>query len=200
MLLFAICVGLIAGLARGGRPAALNVKRSAFLLIWLALALQVLVGRLPGPADTRSVGFYLTVTSYAVIGIALCVVAFSILRTLDSRASSLALALMCCGWLLNTTVITANHGMPISRSAIAEARGDPNMDVSSLGVMYKHVPLTSQTVLGGLGDVIAVPISEAVPPLPRFGSAVVSPGDLVLLSGITLALFGWLRPRTAHAG
>jgi hypothetical protein len=169
-------------------------------LIWLALALQVLVGRLPGPTDARSVGFYLTVASYAVIGTALCVIALSIFKTLEGRAAPVALALMCCGWLLNTAVITANHGMPISRSAIAEAGGDPNMDVSSLGVMYKHVPLTSRTVFGGLGDVIAVPMSEAVPPLPRFGSAVVSQGDLVLLLGIALAPFAWLRPRTVPSG
>lgn len=193
MLLIALCAGLIVGLARGGRPSSFRVPRSAFALIWIALGLQVAVGRLPVGDVGASLWFEITILSYVAIIAGIALVGYAFLTAIQGRMPRVALALVLVGWVSNTVVIAANHGMPVSATAIEKAGGSSQIDIKRLGVMYKHVPTTSRTVLRPLSDVIATPIAEAVPPLPRLGSAVVSPGDLVLLVGIALLAASWLR-------
>jgi hypothetical protein len=77
--------------------------------------------------------------------------------------------------------------MPVSRTAVAAAGGDPRLDIRGYGLVLKHVPANSSTRLRPLGDVIPMPIAAGVQATNWSGS-VVSVGDLILLPGIMLLI------------
>jgi hypothetical protein len=92
--------------------------------------------------------------------------------------------LIAAGLLLNGLVIAANAAMPVSVAgarAAGLARAELRLPEDAL-----REPLTAQTRLGFLGDVIPV----AMPGLPQ----VVSPGDVLVAAGVGL-LLTTARPR-----
>jgi hypothetical protein len=91
-----------------------------------------------------------------------------------------------CG--LNSLVVAANGGMPVSRWALGHAGLSPTMAVAR-GHLDKHVAMTSGSRLRLLGDI--VPLSP--------GHMVTSVGDVLMLAGIALAtwsLFHSHRPES----
>jgi hypothetical protein len=78
------------------------------------------------------------------------------------------------GMLLNVIVITANGGMPVSEQAAEIAQ----MPLTEVGI--KHELLTDQTRLPWIADVIPVPVFHRV----------ISVGDIFLMSGIALLVYG----------
>jgi Family of unknown function (DUF5317) len=169
--LIAILLGIALGyLGRGRlrRLADLPLPLGLAALAWLGLALQVGADRLPLQLEYASV--------LAGNGLVLVfLIGFWILigPRVGLRVSVAVLAL---GWTMNTVVIAANGGMPVSPSAAAQV-GLPAISAAD-DRFSKHVVLTHDTVLWPLGDVI--PLS-----LPGGGN-VVSPGDFVLALGFLL--------------
>ena len=90
------------------------------------------------------------------------------------------LPLVAAGWALNTAVVLANTGMPVSAEAIAAAGG-------AGAPTGRHVPLGTGQHLAPLADVIAVPVLGVV----------VSAGDLLLTGGAAVMI---VRLMVAPAG
>jgi hypothetical protein len=85
-----------------------------------------------------------------------------------------AAPLMLIGLLLNLTVISANHGMPVSAEAIRTVGAKGNALITGIEGTKHHL-MTSGDVLRPLADVIPVP-----PPL----GVILSIGDLFLYAGV----------------
>ena len=80
------------------------------------------------------------------------------------------------GAALNLVVVVANRGMPVSESAAAVAGYVGDLS-SSLSGVFSHRPLTSETHLPILGDVMPIPGPAVV-------QSVVSVGDVLLMAGV----------------
>lgn len=93
--------------------------------------------------------------------------------------------LIMLGLALNLAVMAANGGrMPVSESAAVTAGLSEHLPKLTAGQSSRHVPLTAQTRLRYLGDMIPVPKPY---PFPR----VISVGDVVLAAGVVqLLIFG----------
>jgi Family of unknown function (DUF5317) len=98
-----------------------------------------------------------------------------------NRSSARGLSVVALGWLLNLTVIAANHGMPVSANALQ--RAGVHTGNLTQGNLYKHVPMTSDTRLHSLGD--------AVPVIPL--GIVVSAGDVLLALGLAAFVYSGMR-------
>jgi hypothetical protein len=179
--LVAVVVGLVIGLATGGRLRNLGQRtfRSAWLLI-LGVALQVVteVFHLPKTPD------YLTVlVSY----VALAAFAVRNLRLTGMGVVAVGLA-------LNIVPIAVNRGMPVRASAIVEARIARTDQLHTLGFGGKrHLESPSDRVTV-LGDILPDWVFHEV----------LSFGDLIMAVGISAVFMNMLRfakrraPRSAE--
>lgn len=173
VLIVAVVAGVVAGVVSGG--AASNLLRArlpAWPLLALAVVAEYSVGGFPD-------GIRWIVAS---AGCALVVAWCLIHRTRQHLAAPLGL--IGSGTALNTVVMAANGGMPVSGWALRRAALPPGMDVGR-GHFYKHVPMSAGTHLRALGDVIPF----------RAERMVLSVGDLVLLVGVAGLAFAWTRAR-----
>lgn len=184
MLLFplALVLGILAGIVTGGRLGALwklSLRWPAVVVV--ALAAQVAVS-LPFASSLPSVPrLAVLAASYAAAGLWLAV-------NLPGRPTALAvgLAVTGVGWLLNMAVVVGNGGMPVSARALARIGLGSNA-LAHGGPFGKHVLLTAGSVLGSLGDTIALPGLRTI----------VSTGDVVMLVGLVVAVAAAMRIRPA---
>ena len=181
MLLFplAALVGAALGGRRGdrlGRVGGVRLRGSA--LIWLAVILQIWLG------TTGSMAWPLGGRSAVLVGTYLMVGAWLVLNAVGNTGLRLAFAVLGTGWALNAAAIVPNHGMPVSRSAMAASGMAPDLALGQ-GQLGKHVEATPSTALAWLGDVIPVPVLDSV----------ISIGDVVMSVGIALAFLGPPRRR-----
>jgi hypothetical protein len=176
-LVIALVVGAIGGWVSGGRIGNLAHLRVRYWpLLFGALALELVLGSAP-----REARWALAVADgIAVAGW------FLINRGLRRRTTGPLL--MAGGTILNSVVMAANGGMPVSRRALAMA-GFPSSTNVAHGHLYKHVAMTASTHLRFLGDVI--PLSPV--------RMVVSVGDLVMLAGIAVIVTAGCHAPTAPA-
>ena len=171
MLLFpaAVTGGLALGLLRGGSLSGLaELRLRALGLLGAVVAAQLLLGAVPRWAHPLALGFV-----YVGIGVWL-----GLQR--GRGAHRLGLLLLAGGWALNVAVMAANGGMPVAEDARASV-GAGGRDVA-VGNLWKHVHAEEATRLASLGDVIPITV-------PGF-RAVVSVGDLLLLSGVGFLVAG----------
>lgn len=106
---------------------------------------------------------------------------------LRQRSTLPGMALLSAGIVLNTAVIAANGGMPVSVSALARAGFSARLDLRTT-FPYKHLALTHATVMSHLGDVIPL----------RALHTVLSVGDVLMLAGaFGFALGATLIPTSA---
>lgn len=106
----------------------------------------------------------------------------------------LAWQLAALGIGLNLLVVVANGGfMPQSASARLEVRGATLPADANVAELYNVTPISSDTRLAWLGDVIAEPRW-----LPK--ANVVSVGDVVLSLGMAGLAFLTIGRRSTHAG
>lgn len=138
-------------------------------LPFAALALQYAAGF--EPLDGGRLEQPVVLVSHAVVAVWLIV---NLVNQAGWRRVGIGLAL--AGWLLNLAVMLPNGGMPVSRTAMADA-GRVVTDVTD-GHLSKHVPLDGDTVLPQLGD---------IHPLPAL-RLVYSAGDVLLLAGLLVIL------------
>jgi hypothetical protein len=175
LIVTTVAVAIVAGLVAGGSLRDFPTVRLRAL--WLALpgvALQYVVVR-------GSLAFPLLLASFA------CLLAFA---GVNVRAPGFALILI--GLALNTVVIAANRGMPVSREAlVASGQGSTAKELTADTDGQKHFLANDGTVLLPLGDVIAIP--------EPIGQAV-SIGDIFVHAGIAWFIVMAVRkPRTAEA-
>lgn len=170
VLLWAVVIGLIVGLCRGGNLKVLgNIRFRYSWLILIALIVQVLIFPLFGPEPIIAAGTgYLHYLSY---GLLLLFVLFNV------RIKPVVV--MGMGLVLNFVVIGLNGGrMPASVNSLRKS-GEVGLanELVSRGNFGNVIPMDSSTKLNVLGDKIFLP--SWVP----FSSAF-SVGDVVISVGV----------------
>ena len=172
LLLLAAAAGLLAGRVCGGRLRYLaQLRVRTWSLVVAALAGQTFVGLLPG--DLRPV---------VIVAVCTCLVVWC-MSNLSLEPVAPGMLLLGTGVLANLVVIAANGGMPVLAPALGQAGIPRSLDVSR-GLLYKHVAMATHHNLSFLGDRFPV----------DWFHTVVSAGDLVMLAGIFLVLWGASRP------
>lgn len=161
LLLYAVVIGLAAGLARGGKLSALATAHVKLWPVALAgLFFQALLFTSPLAAEVGALGPSLYVVSTTLVLMALVV-----------NIRKPGFALIAVGALLNFTVILLNGGqMPASPDAVMALQGStflPTADFTNSTIAGPD------TVLPWLGDIFALPR-----PLPL--ANVFSIGDLLI--------------------
>jgi hypothetical protein len=174
-IVFALVVGLVAG---GSLHRFSELRLRWWLLAPIGLALQGVPlpdGRHGSDLVIRMIVFG---TSYALL------LAFVIRNRRIAGVPLIAL-----GLLLNGLVVTANGGMPVSRSAFVESGQVNELHLLEADEGAKHhILVPGEDVLSPLGDVIAVP-----PPIAQ----VVSIGDVCVYAGLIWMIVAIMRGRTA---
>jgi len=185
ILPFAIALGVVAGWALGGRLRGLRELSLRHVpLVLGALVLQVVAAEVPARGASGGMRLALVVVSYVLAG------AWLLEQAWRSRGALRAgIALVAVGWLANFVAIAANGGMPVSSAALRAAGLRAALAVED-GHLGKHVHAGRHTVLGVLGDVI---------PLRVFAAAV-SVGDLVMVSGVVVAVVALMRSARGRPG
>jgi hypothetical protein len=164
ILLVVIALATVVALVRGGsldRLAETEFRFGPLLLIALVAQFGLDLWNPPWLNETGDLAVLL-VTNLAV----------AIFLFVNRHLPGLLLA--AAGMLLNVIVITANGGMPVSERAAEIAQ----MPITEIGI--KHELLTDQTRLPWIADVIPVPVVHRV----------ISAGDILLMSGIALLVYG----------
>jgi len=179
-MLYALPVGLVAGLALGGRIQGLADARFRFTPVFLlGLLIQVALFSTPlgETAWARSAGPAVYVGTMVLILAALT-------ANLQGRGSQLAVA----GALCNLAVIVANGGyMPVSADAVRRTHGEAAvLELGQEGPLTNVRLMDERTRLPFLGDIISLP-----PSLPS--SNVASVGDFILAAGVALWLVELMR-------
>lgn len=168
-LVIALAVGLVLGLALGGRPAhaALRPVQGLGALL-AAVLLQVLagIGALGSSAQLACV-----IASYVLL------LGFGL-----RNVRLVGMPVVLVGLLLNLLVITVNGGMPVRAEALR--RVDADLDVATVELGAKRQLEDEGTRLAVLGDIV---------PVPPIGQ-VLSFGDLVLAVGLADVTFRLLKP------
>jgi hypothetical protein len=168
--LVAVALGLLLGLAVGGRPrfvADHPIRGMALLVAGLLLQVLGAVVNLGGAANAAILGSYALLVAFAVVNVRL-----------------VGMAIVTLGLAANFVVIAVNAGMPVQARAIisagASAAQIPHLHYGS----KRHLERESDR-LTFLADVVPVaPLHE-----------VVSFGDLVMAVGVADVIFHLLQPR-----
>jgi hypothetical protein len=183
LFLLALCLGIVAGRAAGGRLGRLVEHRVRLSGVILLAGVAQLATYALDDAGARSA---LVIVSYVIAGAWLLV-------NLPGRppALTVGIALLGAGWCANTAVVLANGAMPVSPAAL-RAVGLP-VDARDVreGRLYKHELRDPSTRLAMLGDTIAV----KVPP-----ARVMSLGDLAMLAGGAIVVAGAMVSAPLGAG
>jgi hypothetical protein len=173
LILATVIVAFAIGLAAGGSLRDFPTLR--LRMWWLAIA-GIVLQLAPASGD---LALGLLLLSFAAL------IAFTVVNL---RTPGFFLVLV--GLALNALVITANHGMPVTRQALQDSgQGATITDLVEHGGA-KHQLATSDTALLPIADVIGVP--------PPLGQAL-SVGDLCLHLGIGWFIVFAMRPREAQA-
>jgi hypothetical protein len=169
----AIVVGILAGMARGGRFA--NLGDATFRL-WPLLILGVVV---QGAAAFTGDGAVVVILVSYVLLLAFCAV----------NLTHAGMGVVLVGIALNLVVIGLNGGMPVRQKAIVAAGIADQDEVASLDFGAKRHLEDGADRLTFLGDIIPVP----------FAGEVLSYGDLAMSVGVAAVLANLLRSRRSAA-
>jgi hypothetical protein len=167
ILVGAVALGMVVSALCGARLADWKRVHLRFESVLLVLLVFSSVASSTAASDAK-MSVVLKVTWLACLG-------GSVFIALANRRHP-GMVLLGVGLLLNLAVISANWGMPVIGAVQAgvQRRGAPVIASTD----RIHVPLTSRSRLAALGDVVSLPV---------YGSlrALMSPGDVLLLTGLT---------------
>jgi hypothetical protein len=168
LMLAVAAAAAVAGLIFGWRHPirSVDVRLRWWVVLLAALVGQAVLGR-----------FSLPIRGALAAADCVAVSVWSVLNR-RSRSGLRGLPVLGAGCALNSIVIAADDGMPVSRWALTVAGLPRHLDVSR-GHLDKHVAMTTSTHLRWLGDIIPVPGLRTV----------MSAGDVLMLAGIALAAF-----------
>jgi hypothetical protein len=167
----ALVVGVLLGIASGGRPS--NIGRRQLRLGWLLAAcalLQVVAEVFDVP---QTIGLVMVLASYAGLS------AFAL-----SNIGLVGMPVVLVGLVANLFVIGLNAGMPVRESSILAAHASTAQEIRSIDFGAKRHLETDADHAVVLGDIIPV----------RPSREVLSFGDLVLAFGVADVIFRLLRP------
>jgi len=172
LLLDGIVLGLLVGVLAGGslkRFGAVRLKGEYLILPLLAFQLAV-------PRLATALGLPSRIAFVAWVAVMIGLVALALWNR-----RWLGLAIAAVGIALNIVVIVANGAMPVSLDAVARLDSTvvPKFDLL-------HEPLTAETRLEGLADIIPIPG-------PTWHRGVASVGDLLLFAGAGFFVFAAMR-------
>lgn len=178
MILF---LGVIVGALAAGLLAGGSIKRFGELRLrwWLLAPLGLALQGVPLP-DGRH-GSDLAIRMIVFGASYVLVLAFAI-----KNARIPGVPLIVVGLLLNGLVVTANGGMPVSRSALVASGQQDVLQILERDEGAKHHLETADDVLTPLGDVIPVP-----PPVHQ----VMSVGDVFVYAGLVWLIIAVMRGR-----
>ena len=165
LALFAAVVAGAVGLIRGGSLNSLaDTKFRWRWLLFVALAVQILFTYWAPEGWTRADLRWVLLTSTAGVAAFLAI---------NFRLPGMLVAAL--GLALNVTVIASNSAMPVSEAAAKTA------GAGSRGIEggFKHEPLTDDTTLPVLADVLPIPVTRSV----------LSVGDVLLVAGIAYLVY-----------
>jgi hypothetical protein len=169
----ALAFAVLAGLAFGGTFSGLGAARIRLaVLAVVGLGLQVL------PAPGRTMPLVLLYVSFAVL------LAFGLV---NRKLPGIALILL--GILLNFTVIAANGGMPVTRSALIASGQQDTLSLLVRDGGAKHHLATTDDVLMPIADVIPI----------RGVDQIVSVGDVATYAGVIWLVVASMRRRPRNA-
>ena len=171
----ALVVGVLAGIAAGGRPS--NIGRRQLRLAWLlavCAVLQVVAEVFDVP---QTIGLVMVLASYAGLS------AFAL-----SNIGLVGMPVVLVGLLANLLVISLNAGMPVRESSILAAHASTREQVHAIDFGAKRHLATDADRLVVLGDILPV----------RPTREVLSFGDLILAFGVADVIFRLLRPVEAR--
>jgi hypothetical protein len=183
-LLWAMAFGVGAGAGHlsGGRLSNLARHRLRMVIVpWVAFALQAL------DLESEPVHDFFHDTLHVPTLVVIYALVFVwVLVNLPGRSMALTLAgcMVLLGGLGNAAVIAANGRMPGSYGA-AVAAGVPEHLLASVSSSPKLTWSDERTRLAWLGDNIPF----------RLARLAVSPGDIVLMTGVVLVVAAGMRPR-----
>jgi hypothetical protein len=177
LALILLVLGLVSGLARGGRVSNLGRVQLRYpALVAAGLVLQVGAELTAGPPSSTS----------STRGIVVLCVSYVLLAAfVGANRHVPGTILIAAGLVLNLAVIVANGGMPVSLEAARVAGIDPG---AYLDRAVKHRRMLPDTTLGFLGDVIPLPYLRTV----------VSAGDVVIAAGIFRLVDALVRYQPRH--
>jgi hypothetical protein len=171
LTLVAIAIAIVAGLLTGGRLsnlASARIRWSALALV--GLALQVV------PVPGHGLSFGLLFLSFGIL---------LVFAMANVRLPGFALILL--GLAMNFSVIAANGGMPVTRSALVASDQQGTLELLVHDGGAKHHLAGGSDVLLPLADVI---------PLHGLDQAV-SPGDIATCGGVIWLVVWCMRRRDA---
>jgi len=167
----AVALGVLAGLAAGGRPA--NAA-DATLRHWPALAVGAAAQWVPELLDVPE--------RAAFAGVVVSYLALTAFAAANLRLVGMSVVLVGLG--LNIAVTFPNGGMPVRAEAVVQAGLVGPDEVAAVDFGSKRHLERDDDVLAVLGDIIPMaPVRE-----------VVSFGDLILAAGVANVIFRLLRP------
>lgn len=170
MLVAAVLIGLLAGLAR--HP--LGARSARIRITWLPLLALGAVGTAVShvvPVDLATV----------VMGMAMAtLLAFSL-----ANAHVTGIVVIGIGLLLNLVSVVINNGMPVRAEALVAAHIVDSSELSTVEMVGARHLETGADRLGVLGDVLPIPIAHTV----------MSFGDLIVIAGVIDALRELARRR-----
>ena len=171
----ALVVGVLLGIAAGGRPS--NLGRRRLRLAWL-LAICALLQVVAEVFDVpQTVGLVMVLASYAGLS------AFAL-----SNIGLVGMPVVLVGLVANLFVIGINAGMPVRESAILKSHAATRQEVPALDFGAKRHLETDADHFVVLGDILPV----------RPTREVLSFGDLILAFGVADVIFRLLRPVDAR--
>jgi hypothetical protein len=166
----ALVIGVVVGLARGGRPRYIGRHRlRAWWLVVVGFALQV-------ATDHVDLGSFGTV---AVLVGAAALLAFAALNP-----HLVGIGVVAVGVALNALVIGLDDGMPVRSRAVVAAHVASGAEEPTMSYGYRHHREGPGDRLRPLGDIIPIPALHEV----------VSFGDLILAFGVAATVANLLRP------
>lgn len=177
LLLGVIVLAVVAGLAAGG-----SIHRFAELRLrwWLLAPIGFALQAVPLPEGRHGGDLLIRMLVFGASYV--LVLAFAI-----RNRRIVGVPLIVAGLTLNGLVVTANGGMPVSRSAVVASGQGAKIDVLLEEHDPKHHLSDSSDVLTPLGDVIGVP-----QPLGE----VISVGDVFVYAGLAWLIVAVMRGRT----
>ena len=171
----ALVVGVLLGIATGGRPS--NLGRRPLRLAWL-LAICALLQVVAEVFDVpQTVGLVMVLASYAGLS------AFAL-----SNIGLVGMPVVLVGLVANLFVIGINAGMPVRESSILAAHASTRQEIHTIDFGAKRHLETDADRFVVLGDILPV----------RPSREVLSFGDLILAFGVADVIFRLLRPADAR--
>jgi len=188
ILLEAVLLGLLIGIATGGRLKGLEVSRVRG--DWVLLVLLMFQLAWPSAAPFLGIPAGIALIAWLFMMALLALILFM------NAGDEWSLAVAGLGIALNVFVIGLNGAMPVSMDAAAMTGMNVAAAREALQAALLHAELTPTTLVPVLADVIPVPG-------PRWNRAVVSIGDILLAGGLAVWVYTALnRGKTngVHAG